>query len=70
LSHQVIDGVTGMIAESVDQFSSNILRILSDKEFAERLGKAGRRHVEEHFLLPRFIADELRLVGGLVGALP
>lgn len=68
LSHQVIDGVTGLLAGTVDEFSDQIVRVLHDPELARRLGEAGHRHVKERFLLPRFIIDELRLLGELVGA--
>jgi trehalose synthase len=68
LSHQVIDGVTGLLASSVDDFSEKIVRILREPELARRLGEAGRQYVQEHFLLPRLIIDELRLLGDLAGA--
>ncbi len=67
LSHQVIDGVTGLLATTVDDFSEKIVRILREPDLARRLGEGGRRHVQEHFLLPRFIIDELRLLGDLAG---
>jgi len=67
LSHQVIDGVTGLIANTIDEFAGGITRILFDPQLARRLGEAGHHHVQENFLLPRFIIDELRLLGALVG---
>jgi len=68
LSHQVIDGQTGLIADTVDEFAECISRLLREPGLARRLGEAGRRHVQEHFLLPRLVIDELRLLGQLVGA--
>jgi trehalose synthase len=68
LSHQVIDGETGLLANTADEFTERIVRLLQEPELARRLGQAGRRHVQEHFLLPRFIIDELRLLGQLVEA--
>lgn len=68
LSQQVIDGETGLLAETVDEFSEQIIRLLREPALARRLGEAGQRHVQERFLLPRFMIDELRLLGQLVGA--
>ncbi len=68
LSHQVIDGETGLLAGTVDEFAERITRLLREPALARRLGEAGHRHVREHFLLPRFIIDELRLLGQLAEA--
>jgi trehalose synthase len=66
LSHQVIDGVTGLIAESIEDFARQIIRILREPDLAQRLGEQGHRHVEERFLLPRFVIDELQLLARVV----
>jgi trehalose synthase len=66
LTHQVIDGKTGLIAETVPQFAEKIVLLLRDPERASMLGQNGREHVRQRFLLPRLIEDELRLLGQLV----
>jgi trehalose synthase len=68
LGHQVIDGETGLLADTTDQFAEQVVRLLRDRALAKRLGEAGRRHVREHFLLPRLIIDQLRLLEQLVNA--
>ncbi|MDZ4278775.1 MAG: glycosyltransferase, partial [Dehalococcoidia bacterium] len=67
LAQQVLDGETGFLADSTDEFAERVARLLGDRELAERLGRAGRRHVKEHFLITRFLADELRLLTDLTG---
>jgi phosphatidylinositol alpha-1,6-mannosyltransferase len=45
----VIDGVTGILVdpENVDQIAQNLIRLLTDKEYARWLGENGRKRVEE-----------------------
>jgi len=42
-----------------------MLKLLNDRELAEQLGHSGREHVREHFLLPRLLMEELRLLATL-----
>ena len=65
LAQQVLDGETGFLAGDTEAFAERVARLLHDPELARRLGEAARRHVAEHFLLPRFLADELRLLTDL-----
>jgi len=37
-----------LVGESADDFASQVIRLLSDRELAIRIGAAGRRYVEEH----------------------
>jgi trehalose synthase len=67
LAEQVIDGRTGFLASDTEAFAARSLEILKDDALAERLGEAGHRHVAERFLITRFLADSLRLLGDLVG---
>lgn len=62
LAQQVLDGQTGFLADSTEAFAERVARLLHDPELARRLGSAGHQHVREHFLLPRFLTDELRLL--------
>ncbi|MEX0785641.1 MAG: glycosyltransferase [Dehalococcoidia bacterium] len=68
LEQQVIDGETGFFANTTDDFAGRVSQLLNDREVAERLGRAGHKHVAENFLLTRFLADELRFLTQLTGA--
>lgn len=68
LAQQVLDGETGFLADTTDGFADRVGQLLGDQALAARLGEAGHRHVAEHFLLTRFLADELRLLAGLTRA--
>ena len=61
LAQQVLDGETGFLADSTDECAERAVRLFHDRELARRLGEAGHRHVAEHFLITRFVADQLRL---------
>ena len=65
LGQQVFDGETGFVADTTDAFADRVSQLLRDPALAARLGEAAHRHVSEHFLLTRFVADELRLLAGL-----
>jgi trehalose synthase len=67
LTQQVLDGKTGFLADTTEAFAERVSRLLRDPELAKRLGRAGHQYVKERFLLPRFIADELRLLTDVVG---
>ena len=56
-SEVVIDMETGLLVPSKDpqSMADAILKILSDKEMSERMGKAGRKRVEEVFNLERMV---------------
>jgi trehalose synthase len=66
LTQQVIDGETGFLADTTDDFAERVSQLLRDSELAHRFGAAGHKHVAERFLLTRFLADELRLLTSLV----
>jgi phosphatidylinositol alpha-1,6-mannosyltransferase len=67
----VVDGKTGILVDPTDHraVAKALIGVLSDPDLASRLGKAGRRHAEEH-AWPRIAArvevlvDEVRRGGG------
>ncbi len=67
---QMPDGVGGYLVETVEDAANRLLQLLRNPDEAHRLAELGREHVKKHFLLPRLIADELRLIGEVVGARP
>jgi len=62
LVQQVVDGETGFLADSTEQFAQRVSQLLRDPELARRLGRAGHLYVKERFLLPRLVADTLRML--------
>jgi trehalose synthase len=62
---QMPDGTGGMLVQSVEECATAMLELLNDRELAEQLGQSGREHVREHFLLPRLLMEELRLLATL-----
>jgi trehalose synthase len=63
---QLEDGVTGRLAETVDEFAAHVIALLEDSATARAMGAAGIRRVREDFLLPRLLRDQLRLLRGVV----
>jgi trehalose synthase len=62
---QMPKGIGGLLVESVEECAAALLRLLNDREYAGRLGGGGRERVRTHFLMPRLLSDELRLLGSL-----
>ncbi len=59
---QITDGDTGYLVSSVEECASRILQLLEDREFAQRMGNAGRHWVKKHFLLPRLTVDYMGFI--------
>jgi glycosyltransferase involved in cell wall biosynthesis len=63
----VIDGVTGLLAATEDEWVAALDRLIDDAALRARLGAAGRAHVEAHYALHRtapLVADVLRRAAG------
>ena len=67
LPMQMPVGVGGYLVETVDGAANRMVQLLRNPEEARHLGELGRRHVTQHFLTPRLIADELRLIAEVLG---
>jgi trehalose synthase len=65
LLEQVIDGKTGLVADTNAEFEHAIGKLLSEPDLAHRLGEAGRRHVAERFLITRYLRDYLQMLDEL-----
>lgn len=63
---QLQDEVGGFLVDSVDACAARALRLLRHPEEGKARGVRGREAVREQFLLPRLIADELRLYRALL----
>jgi trehalose synthase len=62
---QMPEGVGGLLVDSVEECAGAMLKLLADRELADHLGQIGRDHVRTHFLLPRLLMEELRLLVSL-----
>jgi trehalose synthase len=63
LTEQVIDGETGIVASTTQEFADAVTKLLDNPELALRLGKAGRAHVADRFLITRYLRDYLLMLG-------
>jgi len=66
IPRQVIDGETGCLARTTDEFAQRIVELHQRPELAARLGRAGRQHVRANFLITRYLRDYLRLFQRMV----
>jgi trehalose synthase len=58
---QIEDGVTGFLVSSVEQCAERALEIVGDPQLGRALGRRGKERVREHFLMPRYLRDYLRI---------
>ena len=65
LTEQVIDGETGLVADSTDEFAAAVSRLLDEPQTAARLAAGGHRRVADEFLITRFLRDALRVLRDL-----
>jgi len=62
---QMPEGVGGVLVDTVEECAAALLELLRDRELAGALGRSGREHVRERFLLPRLLLQELELLATL-----
>lgn len=67
---QLRDGTSGFLVDSVEECAARTIELLDDPQLRHDMGERGRAQVRERFLLPRLIADELRLYASVLGARP
>ncbi len=65
LTEQVIDGRTGIIAGTTDEFAAAVSKLLDDPALAAHLGTSGRQHVADRFLITRYLKDYLVILDEL-----
>ncbi len=62
---QVIDGKTGYLVNSAQECGEKTLELLQNPQMNEEMGKAGREHVRENYLITRHLRDYLALFSQL-----
>ena len=59
---QIRDGDTGYFYKTPRKTADKVLKLLKNPQEAEKVGKRGRKYVEEHFLMPDRVADWLMAI--------
>jgi trehalose synthase len=67
---QMADGVGGALVETTEECAEEIATLLTDRDRAREVAEQGHRRVREHFLTPRLVLNELRLVAALLEHVP
>ena len=62
LSRQVEHGRSGYLVSDTSTMARRIVELVEDPGLAIELGSAGRRHVQERYLMTRLLEDELQLL--------
>lgn len=64
---QIINGKCGYLINNVKECAERIIELIQNPRRARAMGKFGREHIRKHFLLPRLIRDEMKLMVDLLG---
>ena len=67
---QMPEGTGGYLVDTVEECSQRLVELLQDPGLAATVAERGWNHVRRHFLLPRLLVDELRLIAALLGTAP
>lgn len=59
---QIAHGYTGLLSHTIEGTAYYVKQILHNPSFAERLGKNGREHIRQNYLITRHIRDYLLLM--------
>jgi trehalose synthase len=54
------------LISSEEECAQRVIYLLQHPEFASELGKIGREHIRQNFLMPRLVRDELKLIKELL----
>jgi trehalose synthase len=65
---QLEDGRSGFLVDSVAECAARVQELLADPDRRAAFGAHGKERVRDRFLLPRLIADELRLYASVLGS--
>ena len=65
---QVRDGVDGYLTGTPDETATRIVELVRDPGLAIEMGRAGREHVRERFLVTRALEGEMVVLGAALGA--
>ncbi len=57
----------GILIDTIPEAAAACAKLLRDPEFASAMGRQGKEHVREHYLIPRQLRDDLKLFARLLG---
>jgi trehalose synthase len=57
----------GMLIDTIPEAAAACTKLLKDAEFAREVGRRGKEHVRDHYLIPRQMRDNLKLFAKLLG---
>lgn len=63
---QIENGESGYLVNTPEECAEKIVYLLENKEFAKKMGECGHEHVRKHFLLPRLLRDEMKVMAELL----
>lgn len=66
IPNQIIHGKNGFLVKNVRECSRRTVEILKDEKLKKRMGKHGREHVRENFLITRHLLDYLELLNRVI----
>lgn len=67
---QIEDGVSGYLVNNGQECAQRVLKLLSDRKNAKRMGKAARERVREKFLMTRLVHEELACLVSMLRGKP
>ena len=65
---QMVGALSNYLVDTIEECAEKVVYLLEHREIAEELGRQGREHIKNNFLMPRLIRDELSLIKSLVEA--
>jgi trehalose synthase len=57
----------GILIDTIPEAASACVKLLRDPDYSRDMGRHGKEHVREHFLIPRQMRDNMRLFAKLLG---
>ena len=67
IASQVQHGHSGFVVDDTASMAARLTELVQDPGLAAEMGRAGRAHVQDHFLVTRLLEDELRLLESVAG---
>ncbi|MDD4875587.1 MAG: glycosyltransferase [Dehalococcoidales bacterium] len=63
---QMTGNLTDYLINNIEECAEKVIKLLRDPDLAKKLGQEGREHIQNNFLMPRLVRDELKLIKSLV----